>query len=112
MSDPSGDGYLKTVAAFASGGGVAGCNSGADVEKIDMVSTIAGTVAPATVKTMTTFTTPTIAVTETTDFVIAKRGRKSAKVDFVRFDSTETIFSPNDPEDSVIRAKIKDEIDR
>lgn len=97
-------------------GGVCAANTGGgtgDVGKIDLISTIDGTMAPIAVKTITTFQTPTIAVTETTDTIVAKRGRKAAKVDFVRFDSSETIFATNtDHEDSVIRAKIKDEIKR
>lgn len=107
MSDPTlADGYVRTVATYVSG------TTCGDVEKIDLVSTIAGTMSPG-VKTVTTFTTPTIAVTETpTDTVVSKRGRKTAKVDFVRFDSSETIFVPNMDEDSITRAKIKDEITR
>lgn len=119
MSDPSVDGYVRTVAATAfttaafgdGSSSVGGPNNSVDVEKLDLISTIDGTIAPVAVKTMTTFTTPTIAVTETSDMVtvMSKRSRKAAKVDFVRFDSAETIFSPND-EESVTRAKIKDEI--
>lgn len=116
MSDPSVvDGYVRTVATFltTTTSSTVLCSSN-DVEKIDLISTIAGTMTPA-VKTMT-FTTPTIAVTESTNetLCVSKRGKKSTKVDFVRFDSTETIFSPtsNDTEDMIKRAKIKDEIKR
>lgn len=113
MSDPSLDGCVRTVAAatFTVGSPTAN-NSMVDVEKLDLISTIDGTIAPVAVKTMTTFTTPTIAVTETTDTVtlVAKRNRKATKVDFVRFDSAETVYSPIDIEESATRAKIKDEI--
>ena len=82
-------------------------------------SNIAAT-SMTSVRTMTTTNsqTPTIAITETSDITTtivssAKRAKKANKVDFVRFDSSETIFSPSisdQQEDSIIRAKIKDEI--
>lgn len=114
MSEPSPDGYIRTVAAntYTRNDSIINASGMVDVEKLDLISTIDGTIAPVAVKTMTTFTTPTIAVTETSDTVtvVAKRNRKAAKVDFVRFDSAETVFSPNDSEETATRMKIKDEI--
>lgn len=63
-----------------------------------------------------TFQTPTIAVTGSmgTSTIQSKRiaGKRATKIDFVRFDSVETIFKQTDQDDIVQRAKIKDEIKR
>lgn len=45
---------------------------------------------------------------ECTIQVPVKRAKRSGKVDFVRFDSKETVYTDQDE----IRAKIKDEINR
>lgn len=45
---------------------------------------------------------------ECTIAVPVKRGKRPGKVDFVRFDSKETVYTDQDE----IRAKIKDEINR
>ncbi len=47
-------------------------------------------------------------VNECTIQVPIKRAKRTGKVDFVRFDSKETVFTDQDE----IRAKIKDEINR
>lgn len=49
-----------------------------------------------------------VGVDEYTIAVPIKRGKRSGKVEFVRFDSKETVFTDQDE----IRAKIKDEINR
>lgn len=63
-----------------------------------------------------TFQAPTIAVTNSTgsSTIHTKRatGKRTAKIEFVRFDSVETIFKQTDHDDVVQRAKIKDEIKR
>lgn len=62
-----------------------------------------------------TFQTPTIAVTSTTSTTSAiatKPSKRSTKIDFVRFDSVETIFKQTDHDEIIQRAKIKDEIKR
>lgn len=63
----------------------------------------------------TVFQTPSIAVTAstgTTSAITTKRGtgKRAAKIEFVRFDSVETIFKQSDHDDIVQVAKIKDEI--
>lgn len=47
-------------------------------------------------------------VNECSIAVPIKRGKRAGKVDFVRFDSKETVYTDQDE----IRAKIKDEIKR
>lgn len=47
-------------------------------------------------------------VNECTIAVPIKRGKRPGKVEFVRFDSKETVYTDQDE----IRAKIKDEINR
>lgn len=62
--------------------------------------------------------TPSIAVTASTDptsaLTTTKRGvgKRSTKIDFVRFDSVETIFKQSDHNEIIKQAKIKDEINR
>lgn len=63
------------------------------------------------------FQAPTIAVTGSTgtSTTIQTRrtaGKRATKIEFVRFDSVETIFKQNDHDDIVQRTKIKDEITR
>lgn len=77
------------------------------------VRTTTTIVSPAS----TTFQTPSIAVTAstgTTSAITTKRttGKRAAKIEFVRFDSVETIFKQSDHDDIVQCAKIKDEIKR
>lgn len=64
----------------------------------------------------TTFTMPSIAVTSTAETSTGSLGRsggkRSAKIDFVRFDSVETIFTHTDHDEIMQRATIKDEIKR
>lgn len=77
------------------------------------VRTTTSIVSPAS----TTFQTPSIAVTAstgTTSAITTKRstGKRAAKIEFVRFDSVETIFKQSDHDDIVQCAKIKDEIKR
>ncbi|XP_055319189.1 potassium voltage-gated channel subfamily KQT member 4 isoform X1 [Sitodiplosis mosellana] len=75
------------------------------------VRTTTTIVSPAS----TTFQTPSIAVTASTgatSAITTKRatGKRAAKIEFVRFDSVETIFKQSDHDDIVQCAKIKDEI--
>lgn len=59
--------------------------------------------------------TPSIAVTSSSNDILAGDGngtRKRSKIDFVRFDSVETIYKQLDLNEVVQRAKIKDEIHR
>lgn len=118
MSEPSPT-YFQTVAALDDSGYNWVINKRSDdirdvrTEKISLNTSISRKSIRFTPTKMipSSFTTPTIAVTESVDTTIAsKRGKKSTKVDFVRFDSTETIFKQTDQEDIVERAKIKDEI--
>lgn len=77
---------------------------------------------PTTATTITTtFTMPSIAVTATTETSastssLSKIGgcgkQRSAKIDFVRFDSVETIYRHTDHDEIMQRATIKDEIKR
>lgn len=86
--------------------------------ELTATTTVVTTMAPAvrTTTSPTSFTTPSIAVTasatETTSAIALKRtgGKRSTKIDFVRFDSVETIFKQSDHEDVIQRAGIKDEI--
>lgn len=97
----------------------------ADVTLTDSIATI--TTMAATMTTTTTalrrpntsptvlLTAPSIAVTseagESTLASAAKRTcKRTGKVDFVRFDSQETVYNQTDHEEIVRRATIKDEI--
>lgn len=65
----------------------------------------------------TVFQTPSIAVTAstgTTSAITTKRGagKRATKIEFVRFDSVETIFKQTEHDEIVQVAKIKDEIKR
>lgn len=89
---------------------------GLTVTTTDTMPTVRTTttiVSPAS----TIYQTPSIAVTGSTGSTSAitttKRGtgKRAAKIEFVRFDSVETIFKQNDHDD-IVCAKIKDEIKR
>lgn len=66
----------------------------------------------------TAFTMPSIAVTTTTETSASTSslskigGKRSAKIDFVRFDSVETVYRHTDHDEVTQRATIKDEIKR
>lgn len=82
-------------------------------ETMPSVRTTTTIVSPAS----SAFQTPSIAVTAstgTTSAITTKRatGKRAAKIEFVRFDSVETIFKQSDHDDVVQCAKIKDEIKR
>lgn len=114
--------YLDTV-AMALDGMQQNCSSGmGDGRQVD-VTVRATTIMSPTARTTTIITaapiyqTPSIAVTTTTSATSAiatKRsgGKRSTKIDFVRFDSIETIYKQTDHDDLMQRAKIKDEIKR
>lgn len=100
------------------------CGRAVTIRQVDL--TVTATETMPTVRTTTTtivspastiFQTPSIAVTAstgTTSAITTKRstGKRAAKIEFVRFDSVETIFKQNDHDDIVQVAKIKDEIKR
>lgn len=107
------------------------CNTNPDcpravmIRQVDLTVTSTETETMPTVRTTTTivspastiFQTPSIAVTAstgTTSSITTKRatGKRTAKIEFVRFDSVETIFKQSDHDDIVQCAKIKDEIKR
>lgn len=82
-------------------------------DTVPSVRTTTTIVSPAS----STFQTPSIAVTAstgTTSAISTKRttGKRAAKIEFVRFDSIETIYKQSDHDDVVQVAKIKDEIKR
>lgn len=90
-----------------------------DLALTTITTTLMTTMAPAirTTTSPTTFTTPSIAVTtttETTSALASKRigGKRSAKIDFVRFDSVETIYKQTsaDHDEIIQHAAIRDEI--
>lgn len=96
-----------------------------DCPKAVMIRTVTTTDTIPTVRTTTTivspasstFQTPSIAVTASTgatSAITTKRttGKRAAKIEFVRFDSVETIYKQNDHDDIVQCTKIKDEIKR
>lgn len=98
------------------------CARAVMIRQVDLTVTTTETI-PTVLTTTTTvvspastvFQTPSIAVTAstgTTSAITTKRGvgKRAAKIEFVRFDSVETIFKQNEHDDIVQVAKIKDEI--
>lgn len=94
---------------------------------VDETITVKKAVTPS-IQTTTTFISiaspllqaPSIAVTSSSNDLSAGDGNgteepvtgKRSKIDFVRFDSVETIYKQLDHNEIVLRAKIKDEIHR
>lgn len=108
---------LKSV---LSTNGASSCSSGM-ISQVDLKETASTTSMARTTTTIispasATFQAPSIAVTASTgsSAITTKRsgGKRATKIEFVRFDSVETIFKQSDHDDVIQCAKIKDEIKR
>lgn len=103
--------------------GASSCSSGM-ISQVDLKETASTTSTTSMARTTTTivspasitFQAPSIAVTASTgsSAITTKRsgGKRATKIEFVRFDSVETIFKQSDHDDVIQCAKIKDEIKR
>lgn len=87
------------------------------VTTMETMPTVRTTTTTIVSPASTVFQTPSIAVTAstgTTSAITTKRGggKRATKIEFVRFDSVETIFKQTEHDEIIQVAKIKDEIKR